>query len=203
MNAIAPIAFTSAYRQLRPSERVFVDAYVTNVENEAAKNNERISNALYRPISAETVEASRGMLERALVRAAIVERINEIAAGAELTVHRVIKELRAIAFSSVGDYMQVDEDGSPYFDFTKCTPEQLSAIQSIDTERGRDGQIKFKFKLHDKMAGIDKLMRYMGLLDTDNPHWRADNVRPVGSAALAGNVTDAQAAEKYARMIDE
>jgi len=204
MNALAPISFTSAYRQLRPAEKLFVDGYVASVETEAERRNERISNALYRPIDAETVEASRGMLEKPLVRAAVVERINEIAAASELTVQRVIKELSAMAFSSMGNYMTVGEDGFPYFDLAKCTPEQMSAIANVETEMAgpRGGSSKFKIKLHDKPGALDRLMRYMGLLDPENPFWRAENAKPVNAANLPGNVSDEAAADAYARMIN-
>lgn len=195
--------FASAYRQLRPAEKAFVDAYVADTERTAARANERISNALYRAIPAHVVEASRGMLEKPLILAAITERINELSAQSELTVHRVIKELMAVAFCSVGDYMQVGEDGQPWFDLTKCTPEQLSAIQSIEIEDSpRTGARKFKFKLHDKLAGIDKLARYMGLLDADNPHWRAEQARPVGPTALSADTTLDAAADAYSAMIN-
>lgn len=195
--------FASAYRQLRPSEKAFVDGYVATVEREAMRTNERISNALYRPIPADVVAASRGMLEMPLVLAAITERINDIAAQSELTVQRVVKELMAIAFCSVGDYMQVGEDGQPWFDLTKATPEQLSAIQSIEIEEvPRTGARKFKFKLHDKLSGIDKLARYMGMLDADNPFYRASQARPADIAALPATTTMDQAGDAYSAMIN-
>jgi hypothetical protein len=204
MTALAPLSFTSAYRQLRPAEKLFVDNYVGSVETEAERRNERISNALYRPIAAEAVEASRGMLDKPLVRAAVAERINEIAAASELTVQRVIKELSAMAFSSMGNYMTVGEDGFPYFDLGKCTPEQLSAIAHVKTEVSASGRgaAKFEIKLHDKNASLDRLMRYMGLLDPENPFWRAESAKPVNAAALPGSVTDEAAADVYARMIN-
>lgn len=204
MNALAPLSFTSAYRQLRPAEKLFVDNYVASIEIEAERRNERISNALYRPIPAEVVEASRGMLEKPLVRAAVAERINEIAAASELTVQRVIKELSAMAFSSMGHYMTVGEDGFPYFDLSKCTPEQLSAIAHVKTEVSASGRgaAKFEIKLHDKRASLVELMNYMGLRDPDNPHWRAENAKPINAANLPGDVSDEAAADVYAKMIN-
>lgn len=207
---IATLGFASAYRQLAPTEKVYVDGYVAYVEYEAARNNERISNALHRAIPIATVEASRGLLDRPLVRAAIAERINELAAASELTVHRVVKELMGIAFSSVGDYMQIGEDGQPYFDLARCTPEQLAAIASVEIEEtgtpfARGHKRKFKFKLHDKLGGIDKLARYMGMLDPDNPFWRAEQSRPVGGgqqAALPAGATIDKAADMYAQLIN-
>lgn len=196
------ISFASAYRQLRPSEKAYVDAYVLDIERTANRHGERISLALYRPIPPAVVEASQGMLTRPMVCAAITERINEIAAANELTVHRVLKELMAVGFSSIGDYMMVGDDGQPMFNLANATPEQLSAVKSIEVEEGARGR-KFKFTLHDKLAGLDKLARFMGMLETDNPHWRAETARPVGQAALPAGTTEEAAADLYARAIND
>jgi hypothetical protein len=201
MNALS---FASAYRQLRPVEKAFVDGYVTDVERDSARRGERISNALYRAIPAEIVEASRGMLDKPLVRAAITERINTLAADSELTVHRVVKELMGMSFSSIEHYMRVGEDGMPYFDLSIATPEQLAAIQSVEFEEvmGRSGpQRKIKLKLHDKLAAIDKLAKFMGMFEAENPHWRTMNERPA-PVALPAHVNDDAAADAYARMIN-
>ena len=208
MNAVAaPVSFASAYRQLRPAEKAFVDAYVERVERDAARAGERISLALHRAIPASVVEASRGLLDRPMVRAAIAERINDIAAQNELTPHRVIREWMAIAFSSVGDYMEVGEDGQPWFDLTKCTPEQLAAIKSIKIEENGDGlsrpkRRKFEFVLHDKIAGLEALAKYMGLMQPDNSHWRSESARPVGPGTLPADSTAEQAGDRYAAMIN-
>jgi hypothetical protein len=198
------LQFASAYRQLRPSERAFVDSYVASVERDAVRNNERISNALYRPIPAGVVEASRGMFDRPLVCAAITERIHQIAAASELTPERLIKEVVNIAFANIADYGEVGEDGVMRWDMAKCTPEQMSAVKKIKVEtnpRNPFQVAKIEVELHPKLEAIDRLMRYMGLLDADNPHWRADSARPVATA-LPGNATTAQASDAYAAMIN-
>lgn len=206
MNAPATL-FASAYRQLRPAERAYVDGYVSGVERDADRRGERISNALHRVIPDDVIEASRGMLDRPLVRAAIAERINDLAAASELTPQRVVKEIMGVAFASLGDYMQIGEDGQPYFDLSTCTPEQLAAISSVEIEErqtraGTDR--KFKFKLHPKLDAIDKLARYMGLFDTDNAHWRSSQARPVTEApALAADVSAVDAGDAYARFLGE
>lgn len=206
MNALAPISFASAYRQLKPAEKLYVDGYIAETERDAQRRNERISLALQRAIPAHVVEASRGMLERPLVRAAIAERINELAAAAELNPMRVIKEYMSIGFSSVGDYMTIGEDGQPYFDLTKCTPEQLAAIQSVEVEETGDGlsrasRRKFKFRLHNKLDALNALAKHMGLLEADNATWRAETARPVGDGVLPATVDAAGAADEYARLI--
>lgn len=203
MNALAPINFDSAYRQLRPAEKVFVDAYVSEIEVEADRRREKISHALDRPIPADAVEASRGMLERPLVRAAVAERVKEIAAASEITPQRVLKELSNLSFSSMGDYMTIGEDGYPYFDLARCNPDQLRAIQHVKTEILPRGGMKFEIKLHDKFGPLQKFLQFMGLDQPDNPHWRAENAKPVNAAALPADATDKAAADLYARMLTD
>lgn len=207
---MSALSFASAYRQLGPAEKVFVDAYVSDVERTAQRANERISLALYRVIGADVVEASRGLIERPLVRAAITERINDIASANELTPHRVVKEWMAIAFSSLGDYMDIGEDGlpgGPTFDLTKCTPEQLSAIKSFEIEETggglqRPSRRKIKIILHDKIAGLDALAKLMALQTPDNPYWRQETARPMGHTALPSDTTADGAADRYAALIN-
>jgi hypothetical protein len=174
------IMFTSAYRQLRPLEKQYVDGYVAHIEREAARNNERISLALYRPVTSDVIEASRGLLEKPMVVAAISERIS---------------------FANVIDYMDVGEDGFMHFNFEKCTPEQLAAVKSFEIEETMRGR-KVKVTMHDKMAGLNALGRYMGMLEPDNPHWRAETARPVKVPKLPGSTTDEAAADAYSRLIN-
>jgi len=205
MNAIT--TFASAYRQLRPGEKVFVDGYVADLEREANRKGERISAALYRTIPAALVAASHGMLDKPMVCAAITERINEIAAATELTAQRVIKELMAMAFASHGDYMTMGEDGMPYYDLARCTPEQLSAIKTIKYKSNGDGlsratKSEFELVLHDKPGALRMLMDFMGLSDPNNPHWRAEQARPINVTALPATTTDNGAADIYSAMIN-
>lgn len=194
------LASASAYRQLRPTEKSFVDGFVAFVEREAERKGERISNFLYREIDTETVANSRGLLEKPMVRAAISERINEIAQATELTVGRIVKELSSIAFSNHLDYAQVGEDGYPTWDFTKCTPEQMAAVKSFELDE-TDRRRRLKVVTHDKLAALTLLARYTGMLENDNPHWRADTARPV-NAALPANIDEQGAADAYSRMIN-
>lgn len=207
MNAItSTIGFASAYRQLRPAQKAYVDAFVADAEREAHKRGERISNVLHRPIPDHVVDQSRGMLESPIVRAAIAERINDLATTSELSVARVIKELMGVSFASIGDYMEIGEDGQPYFDLARATPEQLAAIKSIEVEEMGDGlsrpkKRKFKFQLHDKLAGIKMLMDYTGASNPDNPFYRAETARPATPSLSAGTSAES-AADLYASMIN-
>ena len=195
MNQI--LTFDSAYRQLRPSERTFVDGYVSDLETKAARTGAELSTLLH-PVDVD--ERSQSFLAQPLVRAAIAERVRELREEMELSVYKTLKELRSLAYSNIGNYMDIGDDGQPYFDLAKCTPEQLAAIKSIEIEESSQGRRKFKFVLHDKVSSLDKVMKYQGLLDDE--HWRSKNAKAVKVQTLTADASDDDAAELYARMIN-
>lgn len=199
------VMFQSAYRQLTPTQRAFVDNTVVHIEQAAARANERITMALNRPVPAEIVARSHGMLDNHLVQAAITERINEIAAEQELTAARWVKQLRAIAFSNIADFMRPDGDDM-VFDLSRATPEQWSAVKSFEIEGGDDDGFsrkkrKIKLTLWDKPAAIKMLGQYMALLEPDNPHWKADIARVQGAAPLPAGATAEDAGAEYQRYL--
>jgi len=198
MNQVVVI---SAYRQLSPVERKFVDTYVQRLEQAANRANERISNALHRPIPQAVIDASRGMLDIPLVNAAIAERINEIATATELTVTKIIKELSVIAFGSIANFMQFDEYGLPIYDFTNATPEQLSTLKSWEETPMQFGGKKYKFQTHDKMKALELLAKFTGILEADNPHWIASNQKPTVEHVTHDESLD-DVANRYAELIE-
>lgn len=198
MNQI--VEFTTAYRQLRPSEKVFVDGYVSDLETVAVRTGEKLQTLLALPVNENIDERSANFLSLSLVRAAIAERVRELAEEMEISVYKTLKELRSLAYSNIGNYMDIGEDGHPYFDLARCTPEQLSAVKSIKIEEGVRGGRKFEFVLHDKVSSLDKLMKYQGLLDDE--HWKAENAKAVKSKRLTADTSDDEAADLYAKMIN-
>ena len=203
MNALAnQIMFASAYRQLRPVERAFVDAVVADMEKTAARANERISAALYRPL---TITDEQSLLEKPMVRAAIVERVNEIAAASELSVQRVMKEYQAIAFANIRDYQDIDPiTGNLTFDFTRCTPEQMAAIKSVRIKEPPEGfeqnnkTRECTITFHDKLIALDKITTILGMMEPDNPHWRNGGLN---TPAITDKTSDTEAADAYAALL--
>ena len=201
MNQMTPsFEFTSAYRQLRPSEKVFVDGYVSDLESIAVRTGEKLQALLNRPLLDHADERSLSMLSLSLVRAAIAERVKELSEEMELSVYKTLKELRSLAYSNIGNYMEVGIDGFPSFSLEHCTPEQLAAVKSIKIEEGARGGRKFEFTLHDKVSSLDKVMKYQGLLDDE--HWRSENVKATNGKQLDANTSVDEAAGLYARLIN-
>lgn len=194
-----------AYHQLTPAQRAYVDAFVSDVETRAVKMSRRLTDVL-----ADTRTDGSPVLEYALVRAAIADRVRELQESQELNVYRTLKELRAIAYSNIANYLHIDSNGEPTFDLSVATPEQMSAVKSIEiteNERtGKDGEYsktrKFKFTLHDKVAALDKTMRYQGLLSDDNAHWKntLENRQP---KLISTFNTVSEAENEYAKMLND
>lgn len=201
------VVFASAYRQLQPAQRAFVDAAITSIENAANRAKERISLALNRPIPSDIVERSGGMLDNPMVCAAITERITALAAEQELTASRLIKELMAISTANINNFIEFDPDTDlPMFTLHNATPEQMAAIKSVEVETNGDSltrgsKSKIKLTFHEKLPAIKMLGEYIGLWSGDNPHFRAEQARAADKTALPDTATPEQAADEYQRYL--
>lgn len=193
-----------AYHQLTPAQRKFVDMFIADIETAAVKTSRRMTDVLH-----DTRTDGNPMLEFALVRAAIADRVRELQEGQELNIYRTLKELRAMAYSNIANYLHIDSDGSPTFDLSIATPEQMSAVKSIEiTEnevKTKHGDVtktrKFKFTLHDKVAALDKTMRYQGLLSDDNAHWKNTLEKRQPKLLPAFDTID-EAENEYKKLLD-
>lgn len=84
---------------------------------------------------------------------------------------RVVKEMEALAFANIKDFIRVDEDGLPQVDFSTATEEQLRAISNVasktTTRRDKDGgvtvEVSSRFAMADKYRGLELLGRTMGM----------------------------------------
>lgn len=212
-HATQPVYLASAYKRLNAHERVFVDSVIESFRAEAERRNDRISIVAREPIPMHIVERAGDLLERITVHSAIMERVAEIAADEELTPGRWLREVRALAFSNMGNYFRVETDAMgneyPVFEFAKCTPEQLSAIKSIKVKMSGTGdgmsrasKVEIDFTLHDKQAPLVTLGKYMGMVEPDNPHWRADVAR-AAAPPLAAGATTQEAGDAYAAALGD
>lgn len=197
----------SAYKQLRPVERAFVDAYLSDLEQNAEKAGQKVVDFLAGSTNNGRNKVAHWhasqMMQKPLVQAAISERIDALTKAMEIDAFKVLKEVANIAMSSVGNYMTVNQLGLPEFNLATATPEQLAAIQSVELEYDKDGiPRRFKFKLHDKLNALDKLMKYMGMLDKDGERPQTvQTTRPPAQQQIAANATVTQAADLYARTL--
>lgn len=126
---------------------------------------------------------------------AVAARVEELHGRAmerhDITVDRVLQEMAKVAFANMLDYMTIQPDGTAYVDFSRLSREQAAAIGEIVTEeytegRGEDARAvkRVKFKLLDKLSGLDKLGKHLGMFTDKHEHTGKDG------APLIPEVTD-------------
>jgi hypothetical protein len=207
MNALS---FASAYRQLTDYERGFVDDFMRTLDNEAALRHERLTATLERVSRSIDVarldERTRDMFAKPLIAAAIRERVDEIAAGRDLTPEWIVNEWRNIASGSQEHYFTVDGDGFPQIDLSDLTPAQWRNIESIDATEEylpKGGSKRHvKLKLYDRTKALDWLGKHTGMDKTDNAVYGAYKQLPTDAAQTPTSASVADLADAYARFID-
>jgi len=198
--------FRPAYWQISGYEQTFVNGYVADLEKIAENTGQQLIIVLQQPFPYELNDRAITLLNNPLVRAAIVERVQDIARQMDVSVYRTIKELTGIAYSNIGNYLSIDpKTGAPRVDWSKCTNEMLAAVREIEIDENLKGGIKIKFKLHDKLAALTNLMKYQGLLNEENEDWKS---RKEGGAVrttaprVRNDMNDQDAADLYSRQIN-
>lgn len=205
----------TAYEQLKPLERIFVRAYVAHddpIKAILAVSPELKGNSL------ANVRALDYM-RRPLVQAAIAQEFKRIADRYEITAENVIQEIALLAFARMGDFATPSEDGSYLeLDLNKIPEAELSARLAAVSEFSLDETEKptgvfnpvtgapetettrkFKFKLHDKNSGLDKLMKRFGMYAPE----RHEISGPGGSPIETRNLTVTATADEAKRMYEE
>jgi len=207
---VGPPEVRTAYEQLKPTERVFVDEYVvTNDPRGAAIAAFRDANSGHPRAARSPEPRALEMMRKPLVQAAIAERMKAVMDRLDISAERVLSEVAKIAFANMGDYIRVTGAGETVTDFSEVNKDQLAAVSEIVVEeytegRGEDAeQVKRnKFKLHDKLSALDKLMRYHGLYKEDNKREMTVNGKIVNTNVNV-NMTAQEAAELYAASLED
>ena len=122
----------------------------------------------YSPKSARAV-ASR-LLTYANVKKKIFTLQQKNLNNLQITAEKVLAEYAKMAFSNLGDYVRVTEDGEVHTDLSDIDRDQFAALSEITTDTYVDGDDKVvkktKIKLSDKGKSLDSLARHFGLF-----HW--------------------------------
>jgi len=102
------------------------------------------------------------VFKRPRVVAEIKKRLDEIAKKRAVTPSRIIEEYAKIAFSNLGDLLEVQPDGSAVLDLTDLTDDQRACITRFEgaTDKSPD-----KISFADKKAALDSLARVYGMFN--------------------------------------
>ena len=99
------------------------------------------------------------------VREAISARCATTSAAARITSDRVLAQITAIAFSSIGDVMSWGPNGVTIRDSSELTAVQIASISEVTSITSPNGKVRVRVKFHNKMAALDSLVKILRLAD--------------------------------------
>lgn len=100
------------------------------------------------------------LLTKVHVQSKIKALQEDIAKTTDITIAKTLTELARIAFSDVGDYIEVKNNQLTLKDLTLLTKNQTAAIESI--QQTKDG---LKFKLYNKPQALELIGKHLGMFD--------------------------------------
>jgi phage terminase small subunit len=100
------------------------------------------------------------------VQAIIAEEMQKRCGEAQVSVARVVAELAAVAFPSMSDYAEWDDDGVKLIPSKDLTRDMCRAIQSIKVTHTQYGP-NVSVKLHDKLKALEQLGRTLGMFQNE------------------------------------
>lgn len=158
---------TSAYDFLEVNEREAVDSYIEFIKEHQKERGERIALALKYPIPSDQVKRSRGVLARPLVRAAVAEKIQDLADEEDLNPSRVIREYAGIAFSNIGDFLQPSDFGDVTLKDIRDIPrDKMASVKTFKSKPTLHGN-SVEVVMHDKLSALKVMAELMGLVAPD------------------------------------
>ena len=108
---------------------------------------------------------------KAEIRAEIDRRLAATFDRYAVTSDRIIRELALIAFANIGDFIEVQDDGSLVVDFGTATREQMASLKSIEIETTIDGAApgvrRVKISMSDKRQALMDLAKLRRMLPAD------------------------------------
>lgn len=130
----------------------------------------------YSPATAN--EQAARLLADVSVQARVAEIQARLAKKFEVTQDRILREYALLGFSSLGDFLRVQADGTAYFDLSGLTKDQAATILEYQVDEYTEGKAgakgngkgetgrevkRMKIKLHDKKGALDSMAKHLGM----------------------------------------
>ena len=152
----------SALSRLTPRQRRFAEEYVVDFNGRQAA-----IRAGYSKASASSVASK--YTSRPDIQAAIRELLEEPRN------QQVLAHLKAMAFSNIKDYLEIEGDNVKFIDPSLLTPEKTAALKTFKVKESTDRKGRpvthVTIELHDKVRPLIKLAKMLGLLSgAGKPH---------------------------------
>lgn len=139
--------------KLTPKMQRFVDEYMIDLNATQAA-----IRAGYSPKTAGSIATEN--LSKPAIQAEIQKRKKSAAEKLEITRDRVLKELAAIGFSNITDFVTISGRMVCVKDTDMVAADKLPALASV-----KEGMTGIEIKMHDKVRALEMLGKYLGLFD--------------------------------------
>ncbi|WP_372395286.1 terminase small subunit (plasmid) [Azospirillum sp. HJ39] len=119
--------------------------------------------------------ASR-LLQEPRIQAAIAKAVGSMLDKFQITNERVLAEYARMAFSDLGDVIEIDDDGTATVNLAliknnKDARAAIAEINQSDIKLGKDGEggveRRTRIKMHDKKGALDALAKYLRLMPSE------------------------------------
>ncbi len=170
-------------KSLTEKQLYFAKRYVLTGENAAKAARESGFSEWY---------AQLRLVNEPLIIAEVRRMQAERAKKYEVTADRVIGELAKVAFGTLGDFITIQQDGTPLMECHEVGPHEMAAMQEITQDiymerTGNEDEVtpvkKTKIKLHSKVQALDQLSKILKLhgadggFDNDTPEIKAKKIQ--------------------------
>lgn len=157
-------------------QQLFVREYLVDLNGAEAA-----IRAGYKPDNAKVVAST--MLAKPEIRAAVSRLQRKSFERVDINAAEVLRELGAIAFSNMADFISVGEDGLPVLNLSKLDRDQWAAVSEY-TEDATGGQndgerrlvVRRKVKLTAKVEALALLAKHFGLVKEKVEHDLSDRL---------------------------
>ena len=185
-----------AHKPLTARQSTFVQEYLVDLNGTQAA-----IRAGYSKRSAECT-ASR-MLRNAKVVTALQKAMAERSKRVQVSQDRVIEELALVAFSNLGDFVEWGPDGIKIKDTAgDLNDEQKRCVAEVSETRS-EHSATIRFRLHDKIAALDKLARHLGMYMNGKDAQKPRDYVPLEERLLLYAREDEEQRAEQQRAIDE
>lgn len=111
------------------------------------------------------------LLQREDVQEYLSKLKSELAEKTGISQQKVLQEIAKIAFSDIRNYYQADGQLKNITDLDDNEAAALSSVKSYEENLPGTSVVigmNKEIKIYDKLAGLEKLMRHLGMYDKDN-----------------------------------
>lgn len=94
----------------------------------------------------------------------------------EITAEMVLKELAKIGFSNIQDYIGADNSTNDLSTIDKNKAAAISGIKVTSVSGEGYEKTTVEFKLHDKIAALEKIAKHIGFFEKDNSQQKGNTI---------------------------